>query len=646
MNKDKIVKNISVPLKLAIGIGLILLLSVILAVNSFYSLNILTMRTTNIDKITQIDAKVHALRIISAQYKATLNENYITEVQLLADQVRQNANEAKTTLTEASNRKAMDEIQADVTEYEQSFANYIQAQQAIETSIAAAVDSDNDTNTALSELNVLINGTSQQPVIHDDFYNAVTGRLVTELIESRRTLAYTARIFIADRAEQNIEALERAYSALQDIATKLQPRLLGNAANLQTQIVTGAASYMDLLRNIITLAETQFAAEENMTRVFARVNASTDDSVVAVTASRDRDINRSQTITTSLTLAVIALGAAIGWFMSIQVTHPLNQAISIAQAIGNSDMSGRGVEQRRDEFGALLNALDQTRTNLREAMGEVNGFTLQLASAAEELSAITTQTSEGALSQREETEQVATAMNEMTATVHEVAQNAEEAAAAAEKANRLAIHGEQVLQSALDANNRLTAQVQQSAEAMHNLNQDSTNISTVLTVINGLAEQTNLLALNAAIEAARAGDVGRGFAVVADEVRNLAHHTQESTSQIEELITNLQKGSSNAVVMMDNSRTLADATLELVEEAYNELQAIARVVLEIQAMGAQIATAAEEQSLVAEEINRNVVNVNSAADQLSAAAEETAASSIELARLGQNLHNLVSRFKI
>lgn len=639
-------KNISVPLKLAIGIGLILLLSVMLAVNSFYSLNILTMRTTNIDKITQIDANIHALRIISAQYKATLNENYITEAQLLADQVRQNANEAKTTLTEASNRKAMDEIQADVTEYGQSFANYIQAQQAIETSIAAAVDSGNDTNTALSELNVLINGTSQQPVIHDDFYNAVTGRLITDLIESRRTLAYTARIFIADRAEQNIEALERAYSALQDIATKLQPRLLGNAANLQTQIVTDAASYMDLLRNIITLAETQFAAEENMTRVFARVNANSDDTVVAVTALRDRDINRSQTITTSLTLAVIALGAAIGWFMSIQVTHPLNQAISIAQAIGNSDMSGRGVEQRRDEFGALLNALDQTRTNLREAMGEVNGFTLQLASAAEELSSITTQTSEGALSQREETEQVATAMNEMTATVHEVAQNAEEAAAAGEKANRLAIHGEQVLQSALDANNRLTAQVQQSVEAMHNLNQDSTNISTVLTVINGLAEQTNLLALNAAIEAARAGDVGRGFAVVADEVRNLAHRTQESTSQIEELITNLQKGSSNAVVMMDNSRTLADATLELVEEAYNELQAIARVVLEIQAMGAQIATAAEEQSLVAQEINRNVVNVNSAADQASAAAEETAASSIELARLGQKLHNLVSRFKI
>ncbi|WP_371921502.1 methyl-accepting chemotaxis protein [Pseudomonas sp. C27(2019)] len=181
---------------------------------------------------------------------------------------------------------------------------------------------------------------------------------------------------------------------------------------------------------------------------------------------------------------------------------------------------------------------------------------------------------------------------------------------------------------------------------MHRLNEDSKNISAVLTVINGLADQTNLLALNAAIEAARAGEAGRGFAVVADEVRNLAHRTQESTSQIEDLIDSLQKGSGNAVAMMDSSRTLADSTLELVQEAYNELQAIARVVLEMQAMGAQIATAAEEQSLVAEEINRNVVNVNSAADQSAAAAEETAASSLELARLGQELHSLVVRFKI
>ncbi|QEY60192.1 HAMP domain-containing protein [Pseudomonas sp. C27(2019)] len=633
-------------MKLTIGIGLILLLSVIMAINNFYSLNQINLRTTNIDKITQIDDGVNGLRIATAGYKLTLKKQFIEETQALADSAKKIANEAKATLTVASSRTMMDEIQVDITAYENLFANYIKTHQETETNIAAAASIGADINSALSELDTLINGTNLQPVIHDDFYSIATGRLVTELINSQHMLAYAARVFIADKTEQSAENLELAYSLFQNTAAKLQPRLLGTAADVEAAIATSAANYMDLLRNIVTLTALQFETENHMTDVFTRVNASTDDRVLFVTDLRDQEISRSKTVATSLTLAVIVLGAVIGWFMTIQITQPLSQALNIAQAIGNRDMTGRGVEQRRDEFGALLKALDQTRTNLRDALGEVNGFTSQLASAAEQLSAVTTQTSAGVLGQREETEQVATAMNEMTATVHEVARNAEEAAVSGEKANRLAIHGEQVLQGALDANSRLTTQVQQSAEAMHRLNEDSTNISTVLTVINGLAQQTNLLALNAAIEAARAGEAGRGFAVVADEVRSLAHRTQESTAQIEELITNLQTGSGNAVVMMDSSRTLADSTLGLVQEAYNELQAIAKVVVEMQAMGAQIATAAEEQSLVAEEINLNVVNVNSAADQSAAAVEETAASSQELARLGQELHNLVMRFKI
>ncbi len=403
---------------------------------------------------------------------------------------------------------------------------------------------------------------------------------------------------------------------------------------------------MALLRNMIPLTVEQAAAEQQMDDVYARVHANANERMQFVAALGEQEMSNSKTTAANLTIVAVVMGAMIGWLIIKQITHPLSQAISIAQAIGNRDMTGSAVDQRRDEFGSLLKALDQTRTNLREDLGEVNGFTSQLAAAAEQLSAVTTQTSAGVHSQRQETELVATAMNEMTATVHEVARSAEDAAVAVDKANRLAMHGEQVLQSALDSNNRLTLQVQQSSEAMHRLNTDSTNISTVLTVINAIAQQTNLLALNAAIEAARAGEAGRGFAVVADEVRGLAHRTQVSTAQIEELIANLQTGSGNAVVMMDSSCSLANSTLELVEEASNELQAIARVMLEIQAMGMQIATAAEQQSLVAEEINRNVVNVNNVADQSAAAVEETAASSLELARLGQELHKLVMRFKI
>src|SRR5690554_1641619 len=213
----------------------------------------------------------------------------------------------------------------------------------------------------------------------------------------------------------------------------------------------------------------------------------------------------------SMVLSAIALVLAliIGWYITRQIVQPLSAAVAIAEAIGRRDMTGSGVEQRRDEFGALLNSLDATRSNLREALGEVSGFTTRLAAAAEELSVVTGQTSAGVHAQREETEQVATAMNEMAATVHEVAQNSEEASQAAQRADQFAKNGEQVLTSALDAISRLSDEVQQSTQAIYRLNENSANISTVLTVINGIAEQTNLLALNAAIEAARAGEAGR-----------------------------------------------------------------------------------------------------------------------------------------
>lgn len=639
-------KNISVSIKLAVGIGLILLLSVILAINNFNSLNQITMRTSNIEKVVLINDLADALQITSALYKISPDERHITATHAIADKVKQTASEAKTTLTAASSHKVMDEIQVDVAEYEQLFASYVNAHNKIEENIAAAVINGADTNASLAEMDSLINGSVQQPILHDDLQSAITGRLVTSLIDARRTLAYSARVYITDRTESSIENLEQSYNALLEVASKLQPRLAGRAAELRTKIASDIGTYMDLLGAIVPLTNEQVSAEKNMNAVYKRLSAATEERVRFVTDLGNQQINTAKTIAVILTLAAIALGALIGWVMTKQITQPLDQAIRIAQAIGNHDMTGRGVEQRGDEFGALLNALDQTRTDLREALGEVNDFTSQLASAAEELSAVTMQTSAGVLSQREETEQVATAMNEMTATVHEVAQNAEEASRSTEKANRLAAQGELVLQNALDANGRLTAQVQQSAEAMHRLNEDSTNISTVLTVINGIAEQTNLLALNAAIEAARAGEAGRGFAVVADEVRGLAQRTQESTAEIEGLISRLQAGSGKAMTMMDSSRTLADSTLELVKEASNELGAITGVIAEIQAMSMQIATAAEQQSSVAEEINRSVVNVNGIAEQSAAAVEETAASSQELARLGQELQELVSRFQI
>ncbi|WP_416221054.1 methyl-accepting chemotaxis protein [Pseudomonas sp. RP23018S] len=283
---------------------------------------------------------------------------------------------------------------------------------------------------------------------------------------------------------------------------------------------------------------------------------------------------------------------------------------------------------------------------LRQLIGGIGDGVTQIASAAEELSAVTGQTSAGVNSQKVETDQVATAMNEMAATVQEVARNAEQASEAAVMADQQAREGDHVVAEAIAQIERLASEVNNSSDAMSELKQDSDKIGTVLDVIKSVAQQTNLLALNAAIEAARAGEAGRGFAVVADEVRSLAQRTQQSTEEIEELIANLQLGTQRVAGVMDASRGLTDSSVELTRRAGGSLSTITRTVSSIQAMNQQIATAAEQQSAVAEEINRSVMNVRDISDQTAAASEQTASSSVELARLGSHLQGLVARFRL
>jgi methyl-accepting chemotaxis protein len=241
---------------------------------------------------------------------------------------------------------------------------------------------------------------------------------------------------------------------------------------------------------------------------------------------------------------------------------------------------------------------------------------------------------------------VATAMNQMTSTVMEVARNAEEASEAARHADQQARDGDKVVNDAIAQIERLALEVNNSTEAMGKLKLESDKIGGVLDVIKSVSQQTNLLALNAAIEAARAGEAGRGFAVVADEVRGLAQRTQESTEEIEVLIAALQSGTQQVVTTLDASRTLTDSSVELSRQAGQALGHIARTVSTIQTMNQQIAAAGEEQSSVAEQINRSVMSVRDVSEQTAASSEETAASSIELARLGVHLQEMVGRFRV
>ncbi len=300
----------------------------------------------------------------------------------------------------------------------------------------------------------------------------------------------------------------------------------------------------------------------------------------------------------------------------------------------------------RDEFAWMSWEYTCARKGFTEVVKNIISGSSHLASATEELSAITAQGSQGIARQQSEIQQVATAMVEMSATVSEVAKNAASAATEAQEADEQAKHGSLVVNETVETIHSLADEVRRTSDVIAKLKGDCNSIGTVLDVIRDIAEQTNLLALNAAIEAARAGEQGRGFAVVADEVRTLASRTQQSTQEIHEMIERLQKGSNEAVNAMEKGREKVTASVDQAAKAGEALKAITIVVDRIKSMNMQIAGAAEEQSTTTEEVNRNIVSISDVAEESASGAKKTAGSSDDLARLAVELQEQVAKFKI
>jgi methyl-accepting chemotaxis protein len=315
-------------------------------------------------------------------------------------------------------------------------------------------------------------------------------------------------------------------------------------------------------------------------------------------------------------------------------------------AMSQGDLTHKVNLTGKDEFAWMCWEYSEGRKGFTTLTKEILGSSGQLAAAAEELSAVTETSNSGVMRQQGEIEQVATAMNEMSATVTEVSKNAANAATAAQDADDQAKNGCEVVNTTVETINNLASEVERTSQVIENLKGDSLSIGAVLDVIRDIAEQTNLLALNAAIEAARAGEQGRGFAVVADEVRTLASRTQQSTREINDMIEKLQNGANQAVSVMEMGRAKAEESVEQAAKAGEALQAITGVVDNIKSMNMQIASAAEEQSATAEEINRNIVNISEVAQETAGGSQQTASASDELARLASDLQGQVAKFKI
>jgi len=336
----------------------------------------------------------------------------------------------------------------------------------------------------------------------------------------------------------------------------------------------------------------------------------------------------------------------LAWGLTRSIVRPIAQALGIAQVVAAGDLTREIVVEGRDEPARLLEALKTMQQNLRNTIMRIADSSNQLASASEELSTVTEDATRGLHQQSLEIDQAATAVNEMTAAVEEVARNAVATSEASEESDRIAQHGRQQVQQTVASIAHLAEDVTDAGEQVQTLAQKVYGISKVLDVIRSVAEQTNLLALNAAIEAARAGEAGRGFAVVADEVRALAHRTQSSTQEIEQLVGDIRQGTDQAVAAMQGSNSRAQTTLELAQSAGVALDDIAAAITLITERNMVIASASEEQAQVAREVDRNLTNIRDISLQSSAGANQTSAASHELSRLATDLNGMVAAFSV
>lgn len=356
--------------------------------------------------------------------------------------------------------------------------------------------------------------------------------------------------------------------------------------------------------------------------------------------------NNGFSLVIGLIAGVVALTVGLALLLTKSITSPINDALSVAERIAVSDLSKEVTVSGTDEAGRLLKALATMQANLRNTIMQISDSSTQLASAAEEMSAVTEEASQGLVAQNDQVNQAATAVTEMSAAVDEVARNAESASEESKRSQGYTELGLAKVAQTLKSIEKLNGNVENTSEQIQGLSDRAQSITKVVEVIQAIAEQTNLLALNAAIEAARAGEQGRGFAVVADEVRALAHRTQVSTQEIEQMIAAIQNDSDLAVKAMNTSRDLATASLGVAQEASTSLDQISTAIIQINERNLMIATASEEQSHVAREVDRNLVSIRDLATQSAAGASQTASACGEMSRLAVNLNQLVNRFVV
>ena len=636
--------NSSVKLKLSLGFGLVLVLTLAITVTGWLGLDTMIVRSESLSAIAQLSALTKDLRAERIIFRIENTPESAGRVSARISEIEAHLKGLRDDDNPADVQQMFNKQTEEARSLGSTFANLGQLLQSRDESRALMKSLSETVITAVDqvEADVLKAVSEEQGNTEklDEFTNILQlRRYMQAALSASQAYLYSSQETFETAA---VKATEGALAEIQEIVSSPS----NTSASILDTARKAIEDYRNQLNQLKALQVKTEAAHESMEAMGDSLLTSTADTSTVQIQRRDGEADRSRQMLIGVAILAIVLGLLAAWLITRQIIVPLQQTLQAAQRIANGDLSVDIDIRRHDEMGRLQHSMQDMTVSLRELISGIGDGVTQIASAAAQLSAVTEQTSAGVNNQKSETDQVATAMNQMTSTVTEVARNAEEASEAARQADLQAREGDRVVADAIGQIERLAVEVHNSTRAMGDLKQESDKIGGVLDVIKSVAQQTNLLALNAAIEAARAGEAGRGFAVVADEVRGLAKRTQESTEEIEVLIAALQNGTQQVVSTLDASRDLTDSSVELSRRAGSSLESITRTVSTIQSMNQQIATAGEEQTVVAEQINRSVLNVRDISEQTAAASDQTAASSAELARLGAQLQEMVGRFRI
>ncbi|CAN7645650.1 methyl-accepting chemotaxis protein [Pseudomonas sp. LjRoot277] len=644
--------NLGMAKKLGVGFVLVLLLTALVAAIGVWSLQTISQRFEGLKQMSSLNSSLLKVRLLEQEYALHGNPKTADALREGVDGLLALATQLKA--ASAANVPVMNDVEQSLGAYRKAFDEFVSLSQAKDLALEMASWS---VSSVANNLDVLQAGLADDGAytlkesegkdggqfIEQASQVSQVSRLMLQAMNEARVRLDLSRKGDDSAGQGKIEQADQALTQAEQLKTTVKDEGYQTVLN---EVVGHIGGFSEKLAEYTGLLAQEKTVYEQLHQRASQVVERVDQAYVAEDQSMQVELKKNSLLIIGSSALALLVGLIAAWVITRLIVAPLRSVIRVAQQIASGDLSATVEVTRRDEIGQLMQAMQQMGAGLSSIVSGLQAGIEQLASSAQSLSAVTEQTNLEVSSQKEETEQVATAMNQMTATVHDVARNAEEAAQAAQTADGKVESGQQVVRQSMARIEQLADSATSASSSIESLSAEIQNIGTVLSVIKSVAEQTNLLALNAAIEAARAGEQGRGFAVVADEVRALAKRTQQSTEEIERLVSALRSAAQSSVQQIQNSGELVKLAVSDALQTESALGSIAAAVSLIQQMNQQIAAAAEEQSSVAEEINRSVTSIRASADQSSLAMQGNAASSIELAQLGVELKGMVGHFRL